>query len=112
MGQLARIAGVTLGLTWLGATGAGALDVVLTPFASGFTRPVVVTNAGDSRLFVVEKTGYIRVVQSDGTVLGTPFLDVHTLVSGGNEQGLLGLDVPSRLRLERVLLHRLHRHRR
>jgi hypothetical protein len=30
-------------------------------------------------------------VQSDGTVLGTPFLDIHTLVSTGNEQGLLGL---------------------
>lgn len=73
------------------ASAAAALDVVLTPFAGGFDRPVVVTHAGDSRLFVVEKTGYIRVVQSDGTVLPTPFLDVHSDVSSGNEQGLLGL---------------------
>lgn len=89
MTRIVRIA-VAAGL--LGAaSGARALDVVLTPFAGGFDRPVVVANAGDSRLFVVEKSGYIRVVQSDGTVLGTPFLDLHTSVSTGNEQGLLGL---------------------
>jgi glucose/arabinose dehydrogenase len=79
-------------VSWLAtASGAAALDVVLTPFAGGFDRPTVVTHAGDSRLFVVEKTGYIRVVQSDGTVLPTAFLDIHTRVSSGNEQGLLGL---------------------
>ena len=92
MTQFTRIAGVAAAAALLStASSVRALDVVLTPFATGFTRPVVVTNAGDSRLFVVEKTGFIRVVQSDGTVLGTPFLDIHTLVSGGNEQGLLGL---------------------
>ena len=78
-------------LSLVAATRAVALDVALTPFATGLDRPVVVTHAGDSRLFVVEKTGYIRVVQSDGTVLPTPFLDLHTQVSTGNEQGLLGL---------------------
>jgi hypothetical protein len=80
---------VTIGTALLAATSAGAVDVVLT-FASGFARPVVVTNAGDSRLFVVEKTGYIRVVQSDGTVLGTPFLDIHTLVTR-QRAGTVGL---------------------
>ena len=78
-------------VAWMATTRAAALDVVLTPFAAGFDRPVVVTHAGDSRLFVVEKSGYVRVVQSDGTVLPTPFLDLHTLVTTGNEQGLLGL---------------------
>ncbi|HSP99065.1 MAG TPA: PQQ-dependent sugar dehydrogenase [Candidatus Dormibacteraeota bacterium] len=92
MTQFARIAAGAIGAALLAAaTRAPALDVVLSPFATGFTRPVVVTNAGDSRLFVVEKAGFIRVVQSDGTVVATPFLDIHTLVSGGNEQGLLGL---------------------
>src|SRR5262245_50311811 len=70
---------------------ARAVSIVLTPFASGLTFPVDITNAGDSRLFVVEKGGHIKVVQSDGTVLGTDFLDLSALVSGGSEQGLLGL---------------------
>lgn len=65
--------------------------------ASGLARPVDVTAPpGDrSRIFVVEKTGYIRIVTISGgvyTLLTTPFLDIDALVgSGGNEQGLLGL---------------------
>lgn len=30
-------------------------QIVLTPFATGFTNPVDIANAGDSRLFVVER---------------------------------------------------------
>ncbi|MEO8604928.1 MAG: PQQ-dependent sugar dehydrogenase [bacterium] len=75
----------------MAASSAGALNIALTPFANGFSRPVDITHAGDTRLFVVEKPGYISIVQPDGTVLATPFLDIHTLVSGGNEEGLLGL---------------------
>ncbi len=65
--------------------------------ASGLARPVDLTAPpGDrSRLFVVEKTGYIRIVTIANGVyalLPTPFLDIDALVgSGGNEQGLLGL---------------------
>lgn len=70
---------------------AAAIDVVLQPVATGLTRPVAITHAGDGRLFVVEKGGYIRIVDSGGALLPTAFLDVHTLVSTGNEQGLLGL---------------------
>lgn len=73
------------------AGAAAAQDLTLTPFASGFTRPVAIAHAGDSRLFVVQKNGVIRVVQSDGTVLPTPFLDLTGQVATGNEQGLLGL---------------------
>src|SRR5262249_18466880 len=43
-----------------------------------------------SRLFVVEKTGRIRVVRH-GQLLAQPFLDLSGQVSGGTEQGLLGL---------------------
>jgi len=68
-----------------------ALDAVLVPFASGFTRPVKIAHAGDSRLFVVQKGGPISVVQSNGTVLATPFLDLTGQLSTGNEQGVLGL---------------------
>jgi glucose/arabinose dehydrogenase len=60
--------------------------------ASGFASPVTVTNAGDGsgRLFIVEQFGRIRILVG-GTVLPTPFLDIHELVSCCNEQGLLGL---------------------
>ncbi len=68
-----------------------AQQVALVPFANGLSSPVDIKHAGDSRLFVVEQGGYIRIVQSNGTVLGTPFLDINTQVSTGGEQGLLGL---------------------
>lgn len=52
---------------------------------------MVVTHAGDARLFVVEQPGRIRVVE-DGALLGVPFLDIRDRVDdSGNEQGLLGL---------------------
>jgi glucose/arabinose dehydrogenase len=62
----------------------------LTPVMSGFDQPTFVTNAGDDsgRLFVLEKTGLIKVI--DGGQVSI-FLDVSTLVSTGCEQGLLGL---------------------
>jgi glucose/arabinose dehydrogenase len=57
----------------------------------GFSSPVFVTHAGDNRLFVVERTGRIKIV-SGGQVLPTPFLDVSSLVTTATaEQGLLGL---------------------
>lgn len=60
--------------------------------ASGLSRPLYVTAPPRdvSRLFVVEKTGRIRVLKW-GALLPTPFLDVSALVSSGSEQGLLGL---------------------
>jgi len=68
-----------------------ALDLTLEPVATGFDFPLLLTApAGDSRLFVVEKGGLIKVVKS-GAVHATPFLDVSSLVSSGGEQGLLGL---------------------
>jgi glucose/arabinose dehydrogenase len=56
----------------------------------GLTSPLLVTHAGDSRLFVVEKIGRVRIVKN-GVLLTTPFLDLVGAVSGGFEQGLLGL---------------------
>jgi glucose/arabinose dehydrogenase len=59
---------------------------------SGFSSPVLVTNAGDGsgRLFVVEQTGRIRILKG-GTLLATPFLDLHTAITCCGERGLLGL---------------------
>jgi glucose/arabinose dehydrogenase len=63
----------------------------LQPFASGFSRPVEITNAGDSRLFIVEQGGIIKILNSDGTTNPNPFLNIIGQVSTGGEQGLLGL---------------------
>jgi len=64
---------------------------------SGIDRPVFMTHAGDGsgRIFIIEQEGAIRIVDTDGTLLPTPFIDIDPIVgggtSGGNEQGLLGL---------------------
>jgi glucose/arabinose dehydrogenase len=64
----------------------------LTPFASGFTNPVGITNAGDDRLFVISRNGYIYIVNNTGNTNPIPFLDIDARVkSNGGEQGLLGL---------------------
>jgi glucose/arabinose dehydrogenase len=47
-------------------------------------------HAGDARLFVLEKDGYIRIVEN-GVVRATAFLNINTLVGQGSEEGLLGL---------------------
>jgi glucose/arabinose dehydrogenase len=58
-----------------------------------FALPTAVTNAGDGseRLFVVERGGRIWIVDRDGTVAPTPFLDIASLIVSSGEQGLLGL---------------------
>ncbi len=61
-------------------------------YASGFEEPVDIANAGDRRLFIVEKDGLIKIIDADGLVLDTPFIDIDSRVnSGANERGLLGL---------------------
>jgi len=60
-------------------------------FATGLTDVVEIAHAGDSRLFLVEQTGRIKILNANGTLETTPFLNLSTLVSNGNEQGLLGL---------------------
>lgn len=82
---------IAIGLGLVAATPARAQDVTYTVFASGMSQVVDIANAGDSRLFAVQQSGEIRVIQSDGTVLPTPFLDLSGLVSTGFEKGLLGL---------------------
>jgi len=57
---------------------------------SGFDSPVYVTNAGDSRLFVVEQGGRIKIIHDDTSV--TTFLDISNRVTqSGGEEGLLAL---------------------
>lgn len=60
-------------------------------FKDGFSSPLNLQHANDARLFVVEQGGKIKVIQSDGTVNTTPFLDISNQISSGGERGLLGL---------------------
>jgi glucose/arabinose dehydrogenase len=73
-------------------TGTGAR---LAQIAAGLSFPLYLTApSGDvHRLFIVEKTGAIRIVK-DGALLPNPFLNISGQVSGGSEQGLLGLAFP------------------
>ena len=72
---------------------ANAQTVALQSFATGFTSAVEITHpVGDSRLFVVQKGGIIKIVSPTGVVNATPFLTIPAAsLASGNEQGLLGL---------------------
>lgn len=76
-------------------TKAANLSVSLQSFATGLSAPTDIANsgvAGDSRLFVTQKTGQVRIIRSDGTVVATPFLDIDSIVgTTANERGLLGV---------------------
>lgn len=67
-----------------------SIDIEL--FADGFEDPVDIKNAGDQRLFVVEKAGVIKILNTDGTTNNTAFLDISSHVNASAEAGLLGLD--------------------
>lgn len=71
----------------------GVTAVSLEPFASGLSAPVALTHAGDGsgQLYAVEQRGYIRVIEPDGAVSETPFLEIPDGVIAGGERGLLGL---------------------
>jgi glucose/arabinose dehydrogenase len=103
-----RVAGAVLGLAAMAscravASGPAAVPapsritagVVLTRIASGLSKPVFLTFApGDAtkRLFVVEKTGRVRILRAGRLDRdAAPFLDLASRVSSGSEQGLLGL---------------------
>ncbi len=67
-------------------------NLKLEVYASGFTRPVDISSAGDDRLFITEQAGIIKIIDGDGNVLAPPFLNISDRVNDGfNEQGLLGL---------------------
>ncbi len=93
--------GVAIG-TWTGCTfstsppSAGPL-VGLELVVDGLTVPVALVEPDDGtgRLFIVDQVGQIRVVDGQGRLLPTPFLDVSAalvaLRAGYDERGLLGL---------------------
>ena len=64
-------------------------QIQLSPVASGLSSPVFVTHAGDSRLFIVEQGGRIKVMAPGATP--TVFLDLSSKTRAEGERGLLGL---------------------
>jgi len=70
----------------------GQSAIELQTVAAGLGRAVSIANAGDSRLFVVEQSGKINIVEANGNVRAQPFLDISSRVLfNQGEQGLLGL---------------------
>jgi hypothetical protein len=69
----------------------GAASIALRLVASGLSEPVdIQSTAGDSRLFIVEQPGRIRILRA-GALRTEPFLDLTDRVGAGGERGLLGL---------------------
>ena len=88
--RLALLAAVA-GLVACGSASRADAAVHLHRILTGLDQPVYVTAApGDSRLFVVQKTGKI-LVDKGGKLLAKPFLNLSAKVSSGGEQGLLSL---------------------
>ncbi len=71
-----------------------AQNIQLDLKGSGFQSPVDIKNAGDDRLFIVEQSGRIKILNADGSVPSPAFLDVSSLISTGGERGLLSVAFP------------------
>ena len=71
-----------------------ASDVAVLTRIGSFERPVLVTAPpGDRRVFVVEQTGTVRIVDG-GVLLEKPFLDLRDHVLVSSEPGLLAVAFP------------------
>lgn len=72
--------------------GVSDVSLAVEEVATGLSRPLHLTSpAGDSRLFVVEQGGTVRVIAEDGTLQSEPYLDIRDRVRSEGEQGLLSL---------------------
>ncbi len=84
-----------LGIILLLSFKSGFSQITATLFSSGFTEPLDIKNCGDDRLFIVERGGLIKIIDTAGVHRPGNFLDIHTLVETSyNEEGLLGLAFP------------------
>ncbi|MBK6342067.1 MAG: PQQ-dependent sugar dehydrogenase [Flavobacteriales bacterium] len=83
---------IALGMALVGRAQETPVTLQLEQMATGLTSIVDIADCGDERLFAVQRGGRIRIVQPDGSILPTDFLNITTQVnSTGGEQGLLGL---------------------
>ena len=68
-----------------------AAQIDLEFVVDGLDAPVAIENAGDDRIFIVERNGVIKILHPNGEL--TNFLNIEVLIntSFSNERGLLGL---------------------
>ena len=69
-------------------------DIDFSLFKTGFDSPIDIAHANDDRLFIVERSGRIKIIHANGNIQLISFLDIDNRVHNtGNqsEQGLLGL---------------------
>ena len=67
-------------------------NVGILPFATGFNTPTEIAHTNDSRLFVVEKGGAIKIVKSNGVVNAENFLTLPAeSISTETDRGLIGM---------------------
>lgn len=69
-------------------------QVSLKPFGSGFANPTAIVSTNqpdDQRLFVLDRSGFIQILNSDGSKAKELFLDIASKVLADGEMGLLGL---------------------
>lgn len=87
----------TAGLMTFGATASNAeVKIKLEPYVTGVNTPLaMVQPAGDDRKFVIEQFGRIKIIDKDGQLQPTPFLDIRNKIvtqhHDFDERGLLGL---------------------
>ena len=88
------LAGDGVGAAQPDGTLPGNPSIELVKVADGLIDPVNAASPDDGtgRIFVVERVGYLRIIEPDGTVLEEPFLDIaNSMKIDFLEQGLLGV---------------------
>lgn len=91
MRRIIQIIGILITTSVVSAVFAAVPPLQTRIVASGLDQPLFLTApAGDSRLFIVEKGGAIKILQNGG-VLSTPFLDLSRSVDTEGERGLVGM---------------------
>lgn len=90
---LALSTGLLVGASQVNAE---AVKIKLEPYVTGLNAPLAMVQPdGDDRKFVIEQFGRVRIINADGELEATPFLDIRNLIvtqfSDFDERGLLGL---------------------
>ena len=98
--MIARVALATTAtfavLAFAGPAAEAAVKVKLEPVVTGVNTPLaMVQPKGDPRKFVIEQWGRVRIIDADGNLLPTPFLDIRNRIvnqwADFDERGLLGI---------------------